>query len=192
VGEAELERLCRLQFCAYAYLKDHDLSGRSGTSARLRGAIEPLTARLADELEELAGTLDGSHRHRDMASDIILEGSQVVYWAILVALRASSTWERLRTDRALLTGDPDLPARTAASLLRAQAVEWRALHVEDRDMVARCQATLALVGQACATLQVDPLVLVEADLAELRAKPYLAAYFEMITADPGATSRVRS
>jgi phosphoribosyl-AMP cyclohydrolase len=175
--ESDLERLCRLQFGAYAFLKDNDLSAESGTSARSRGPIQSLIERLTDELLELAGALDGSHRHRDLASDVALEGGQVVYWATLVALRAGGTWEQLRTDRALLTAEPGFAASTAAALLRAQATEWNADSECDRTVVARCQSSIALVGQACAVAAVGPIDLITHDLAELRAKPYLAAFF---------------
>jgi phosphoribosyl-AMP cyclohydrolase len=175
-GANELEALCRLQFGAYAYLRDHDLSAVSGTSARLRGDDDP-ARRLADEIEELAGVLVGSHRHHDSASDVILEGSQVVYWATLNALRAGATWETVRTDRALLTGDAELAPETAAALLRAQAAEWRVLETGDRAVVARCQASIALVGQACASAALDPIDLVRRDLEELRARTYLYPYF---------------
>jgi phosphoribosyl-AMP cyclohydrolase len=176
-NEAELKRTCRLQFGAYAYLNVNDLSAESGTSARLHDPSAPLASRLAGELDELAGALDGSHRHRDLPNDVVLEGSQVVYWATLVALRAGATWERLRTDRALLTGEPDLPIETAAALLRAEATAWRGLATRGQDVVASSQAALALVGQACASVGISPLVLVTSDLAELRARPYLTAYF---------------
>ncbi|MCC6312516.1 MAG: phosphoribosyl-AMP cyclohydrolase [Thermomicrobiales bacterium] len=53
----------RLLYGAYAWLRDHDLSAESGTSRRLRIEDGTIEGRVADELTELAGVLDGSHRH---------------------------------------------------------------------------------------------------------------------------------
>ena len=45
-----------LLWCAYVYLRDHDLSEQSSTSRLLRsGDTAYLRGRLADELGELAG-----------------------------------------------------------------------------------------------------------------------------------------
>ena len=177
-GEArELESATRVQFGAYAYLRDNDLAAVSGTSARLRSAEDTVAERLADELRELAGALDGSHRHRDLAGDVLLEGGQILYWAILASLRAGGSWERLRPDRALLTADPDLSGAASVAMLRAEADRWSADRSGGSDVDARCHATLALVGQACRVAGVDPRSVVEADLSELRAKAYLDPYF---------------
>ena len=161
---------------AFAFLRDNDLSAASGTSARLRSAKDHVSGRVADELRELAGVLDGSHRHTGLQADVLLEGTQVVYWLVLSALRAGATWSDLRPDRALATHDAlDIP--TVARLLRAESRRW-ALAVEGgAGHVARCHAALALVGQACHAAGVAPLDVVESDLTALRRKPYLAPYF---------------
>ena len=67
----------RLWYRAYEFLRDNDLAAESGTSRRLRTPNEPLAERLADELRELAGVLDGSHSHQGFIADVLLEGSQV-------------------------------------------------------------------------------------------------------------------
>lgn len=173
----DLEPTTRLLFGAYAFLRDHDLAAVSATSGRLRAADDvDLASRLADELRELAGALDGTHRHGDPTSDVLLEGSQVLYWTVLLALRAGATWESLRPDRALVTDDDTIGPAVAASLLRAEADRWAAAPAAE-PVVARCHATLGLVGQACRAAAVPVLTMLEADLAALRAKPYLAPYF---------------
>jgi hypothetical protein len=50
---------------------------------------------------------------------------------------------------------------------------------------AAAHATLALVGQALRTGDVDPIQPIETDLADLRSRPYLAPHFagEEPTAD---------
>src|SRR5215217_1320356 len=98
-----LTDLTKQLYGAYSFLRDNDLEAVSGTSARLRATEDVVTSRLGDELEELAGALDGSHRHQDLAADVLLEGTQVLYWSTLVALRAGATWDDVRPDRALDT-----------------------------------------------------------------------------------------
>lgn len=171
-----LTQACRTQFDAYRFLRDHDLGSNSGTSARLRAVTDDVSVRIGDELKELAGALDGSHRHRDLAADVRLEGGQVLYWSILAALRAGATWEALRPDRALQTTEPDLSTAATVALLRAEADRWSA-PAPGSDIVAACHATIALVGQACLIGGVKVADLVADDLTALRSKPYLAAYF---------------
>lgn len=166
----------RLLYGAYAHLRDHDLAAVSGTASRLRAERPEIERRLADELEELAGVLDGSHAHADPQADVVLEGSQVVYWTTLVAVRDRVTWAALRMDRALATGEAGMDPRMVARILRAEAERWR-LGPGDEETAPRCHATLALVGQACLTAGVDPLDVVRHDLRSLRERPYLADYF---------------
>jgi phosphoribosyl-AMP cyclohydrolase len=167
----------RLQFGAYEHLRENDLTAVSRTSVRLRADEDTAGDRIADELRELAGVLDGSHRHQDLAADVHLEGGQVLYWVILAALRAGGTWERLRPDRALPTTDPELSLAMSVAMLRAEADAWSG-DGPTSDVVAHCHATLALIGQACCLVGVDPLSIVEADLSELRTRSYLAPYFD--------------
>ncbi len=167
----------QLQYGAYAFLRDNDLESESDTSRRLRRTDGGLRARLADELRELAGVLEGEHRHSDFASDVLLEASQAIYWALLVAIHAGATWERLRPDRALATAEDSLPATTMAKLLRADAHDWQHANPDKHEVVSSAHATLALVGQACRSGGMDPLVAVQFDLNELRARSYLSGYF---------------
>ena len=195
--DARLEEATRALFGAYAHLRDQDLAAVSSTSGRLRGAGGDLAPRVADELQELAGALDGSHVHHGRDQDVPLEAGQVLYWLMLVALRAGATWEQVRPDRALATADGAAgqggegragragpSAETVARVLRADAAAW-ALASPAGAVAARCHATIALVGQACRAASVDPLAVAEADLVELRTRPYLAAYFAG-PADPPA------
>ena len=172
-----LAEATRLQFAAYAYLRDNDLTAVSGTSARLRSMDEPIAPRIADELRELAGVLDDEHRHTDPTSDLRLEASQAVYWVLLAALRHGAMWTQLRPDIALETFDEAISAETGSRLLRADADRWEALPESDRDLPARGHATLALVGQACRGRDIDPLSVIEMDLADLLSRPYLEPFF---------------
>ena len=73
-----------------------------------------------------------------------------------------------------------------AQLLRAEARRWSADEQSEDDIAARAHATLALAGQACASAGLDPLTVVETDLAELKSRPHLAPSFS------AAVDRLRS
>lgn len=161
---------------AYAWLRDNDLSAQSSTSARLHGDGADLPGRVADELGELAGVLDGSHRHRGETDDALLEGSQSLYWLALVATKRDVGWPQVRPDRALATVEPGISRSSAAAMLRAEGAGWR-----DAAITAitpeQVHAAMAIVAQGVATVGLDPLDLIRADLADLRSRAYLAGYF---------------
>jgi phosphoribosyl-AMP cyclohydrolase len=174
-----LAEATRQQFGAYAYLRDHDLTSESETSRRLRhsDSDKEFRSRIADELRELAGVLDGQHRHDGREHDVLLEASQVIYWLLLESLRNGVTWMTLQPDRALTTVDLQLPAATTGRLLRAEADRWSENAPKETDVAASAHATLSLVGQACVSAGLDPLAAVQYDIVELESRPYLAPYF---------------
>jgi phosphoribosyl-AMP cyclohydrolase len=172
-----LAEATRRQFGAYTYLRDHDLTSESETSRRLRQTDQHFRSRIADELRELAGVMDGEHRHEGTERDTLLESSQVIYWLLLESLRNGVTWMRLRPDRGLATVDAQLPAATIGRLLRAEADRWSDTTREQPDVAAAAHATLSLVGQACVSAGLDPIAAVQVDLADLESRPYLAPYF---------------
>ena len=176
-----LAEATRRQFDAYAYLRDHDLTSESETSRRLRQSDQQFRSRIADELRELAGVMDGEHRHAGREADALLESSQVIYWLFLESLRNGVTWMVLRPDRALATTDEQLPVTTVSRLLRAEADRWSDNARNLPDVAAAAHATLSLVGQACVCAGLDPLAAVQVDLAELESRPYLAPYFRQGT-----------
>lgn len=178
-GEANtgdnLAALCRGHYAAFCYLRDHDLSADSRTSALLHDPTTRFGRRIGDELAELAGVLEGTHRHSSFPADVALESGQALYWITLAAIQQRITWAELRPDRALLTGSDELPDKTLATMLRAESRRW---HGEGQPAVdaARLHAALALVGQALHAGGVAPEDVIAADLAELQAKPYMANY----------------
>jgi len=176
-----LAEATRRQFGAYAYLRDHDLTSESETSRRLRNFDENSRGRIADELRELAGVLDGDHWHAGREHDVLLEASQVIYWLLLDALRNGFTWMTLRPDRALATADAQLPTETVSRLLRAEADRWSEGGPSHSDVAAAAHATLSLVAQACVSAGIDPLAAVQLDIAELESRSYLAPYFGQTT-----------
>jgi phosphoribosyl-AMP cyclohydrolase len=168
---------------AYAALKHDNWEARSGTSRLLRDRDDRVTSRIADELNELAGALDGTHRHVDATSDVALEGGQVCYWVALRCIRDDLTWEQVRPDRAL-DASPDIDESvtdTIAALLRRQSDIW--ISETPQDIAALAHGTLAMVADACKVAGVDPASLIVADLNEMRTRSYLEKYFATIDGD---------
>jgi phosphoribosyl-AMP cyclohydrolase len=161
---------------AFVWLRDNPLDTKSRTSSLLRGPEPSFAGRIADELAELAGVLDGTHRHSDLHGDVLLEGSQCLYWLCLAAIAGGVSWATLRPDRALDTAEPSISASMAASLLRSDAEAWRSTS-RDETSASRIHQSMALVAQAAQSTGLEPLSLVRRDLDELRAKPYLSPYF---------------
>jgi phosphoribosyl-AMP cyclohydrolase len=172
-----LAEATRRQFGAYAYLRDHDLTSESKTSRRLRDSHQNFRRRIADELRELAGVLNGEHRHAGPEHDLLLEASQVIYWLLLESLRNRITWMTLRPDRALATVDALLPVATVGRLLLAEANRWSEDMRANLDVAAAVHASMSLVGQACVSAGLDPLAVIQFDIAELESRAYLAPYF---------------
>ena len=156
-----------------ALLRDRDLTAESATSRLLRSPDDAITPRIADELSELAGVLDGTHVHTTQADDAALEGGQVCYWLALKGIHAGLTWDQVRPDRALdAPDDGDLPSKTAlATMLRAQAGKWSADRPDD--LPARIHETFAVAAAAMTSLGIAPLDVIRADLDSLRSRPYL-------------------
>lgn len=165
-------------WAAYEALRDHDYSRESGTSRLLRQGEDRVTERIIDELGELAGALDGSHRHSGQLADIELEGGQVLYWTVLRCVRDRLTWDQVRPDRAL---DPprreDVPTATVlATLLRHQADGWK--HGSSGSEPATLAFdSMRLVANACVIAGVAPTALIRADLNEMRTRRYLELFF---------------
>jgi phosphoribosyl-AMP cyclohydrolase len=172
-----LAEATRRQFGAYAYLRDHDLTSESETSRRLRDSHQNFRRRIADELRELAGVLNGEHRHAGPEHDLLLEASQVIYWLLLESLRNRITWMTLRPDRALATVDALLPVATVGRLLLAEANRWSEDMRANPDIAPAVHASMSLVGQACVSAGLDPLAVIQFDIAELESRAYLAPYF---------------
>jgi hypothetical protein len=166
-----LAGLTRQWWGAYEYLRDTDLSAESGTSRSLRTPDLNVLDRIRDELTELAGVLDGSHVHTNQANDLLLEGSQCCYWIVVEALRRGLSWDDVRPDRALDVAEASVGPEMAATILRAEA---QALNSFSAGIAMHL---LQLVAESARVLDVEPRALIERDLAELRQRPYLAAYF---------------
>lgn len=75
-------------FGVFVTLRDSNQFLESGTSKMLREKdAEFFQKRAEQELSELTGVVDGSHRHSDdFEQDFLLESSQVFYWLALAAI----------------------------------------------------------------------------------------------------------
>ena len=162
---------------AYEYLRDEDL-GDVSTTARLLWSAKPrLEDRLADELVELAGVLRGTHHHVDHAADVVLEASQCLYWLALLSARqrlAAGAWlAPLSSLRAPVERD-----RAIETLILA-AEYWGefAAKREPDDPLRLTAGTAISIADAVRAARVDLESVFARDLADLRSRPYLAAYF---------------
>jgi phosphoribosyl-AMP cyclohydrolase len=159
---------------AYEFLRQHDLEAVSGTSRRLRDATSSLTPRIQDELDELAGVLDGTHVHRDQKADLLLEGSQVCYWIASESVRIGAEFSDVRPDRAMdIPSGESLDPATVATLVRhaASSVDSGPLSAQ------QAHSLFALVANAAISLGLEPLEVVRRDLEDLRSRDYLSSYF---------------
>lgn len=181
-GSTGLATSTRRWWGAYESLRDNDWESSSGSSRLLRDRTDRVTSRIADELKELAGALDGTHRHVDQASDVALEGGQVCYWIALRCIRDGLTWMQVRPDRALDASASVGEGATAslAGLIRREADFW--LAGSDLDIAALAHGSMAMVAAACAVSDVMPSSLIMADLNEMRTRAYLQSYFESVDA----------
>ena len=162
---------------AYEYLRDHDLATDSSTSARLRSG-EDVRSRVADELGELAGILDGSHKHGTFVDDIALEAGQVLYWMTLLAIGAGLTRHDLDLVRVIQSPGTTSFTGVAGERLTLLAIGslWPA--VSTPDLVVQIQTTVATLARVCALTSVDFQRLIENDLSSLATRPYLAGHFD--------------
>lgn len=169
--------LTRLWWSAYHELANAGHKEHSATSRLLHAEDDRVTSRIADELRELAGALDRSHRHQDVETDVLLEAGQVCYWTVLRCIRDGVSWNDVRPDRALvsLSAHDVAPVPTTATLIRRLADTWTREATPDLPELAH--ETMASVARACTLAGVEPDAVIRADLDDLRSRPYLADFF---------------
>ncbi len=178
--EPSPEMMTKAWLGAYGFLGERDLSDLSNTSKLLHDPYFDPQPRITDEIRELAGILDGSHSHGTPSDDVLLEGTQVLYWIALTAIKTGLSWNDLRPDRALETATPDIAGSLIAEMLRLKAEAWAGF---TGTSAASLHEAIALVSQAARSMDIEPMDLVRADLAELRSKPYLSDYFDSAPAN---------
>jgi phosphoribosyl-AMP cyclohydrolase len=171
-SNASLEAKLRQLYGIYLYLRDHDLSEESNTSRLLQERSQGyLVARLADELQELAGVQSGEHLHTGRQPDTILEASQVEYWLLLLAGTRNLRYDDFTPHSAILRG-----YSTGKTQNEEEAIEQRQhclnmLNTNDPSEIAQgLQLGFDLIGQACAGGGVSPLAPAEFDLEQMQRK----------------------
>ena len=170
-----LERELRAIYGAYEYLRDHDLAAVSTTSRLLHECdLAYLARRARDEMEELRGAVAGTHGHGGGRADIVLEAYQTLYWLLLLAVAAGDRYDDVRPHEMLA---PDLPAGfiTVPHPLSIDAP--RGVSDQPHRQTALGEG-LAIVAGLCHKAGLAVEAAVQRDLAELRARPYLAPYWD--------------
>ncbi len=179
---SSLEQDLRAVYGAYAYLRAHDLVAVSTTSRLLRdGDLSFLAGRVRDELDELDGTVAGTHGHGNGRADVVLEAYQSLYWLLLLAVAGGDIYDEARPHEALVAGgegvggvEPQPLPPSSAEVMGDATRRRRFLRVG-----------FGLVGARCRRGGVDVAAAVARDLAELRGKPYLAPYWAAPAGDGG-------
>ena len=161
---------------AYEYLRDNVEPDISGTARLLQETEGNTSARIADELEELAGAFDGTHQHGDQRDDIILEASQVFDRLLIGSLSQQISAEQLNLPQALSASSDAVEPATATALLNSEARKRRGstAPVEAADVITIVENVSRLVS----ALGIAPLEIVEADLSEMHSREYLEPFFE--------------
>ncbi|HEU5228442.1 MAG TPA: phosphoribosyl-AMP cyclohydrolase [Ktedonobacteraceae bacterium] len=164
VLESELRQL----YNAYTYLRDNDLSTESNTSRLLQEhSLSYLLSRLADELQELADVQSGEHIHSGRQPDTILEGSQVGYWLLLIAVGKNLLYNDFMPHASIFSG-------YHAQYSEGKVVEMRqdclSLLASDQraGVVQGLHLGFAFIGWACAQAGISPLEPAKYDLEQMR------------------------
>lgn len=166
----KLEEDLRLLYGAYIYLRDNDMSEESNTSRLLQERSHSyLVARLADELQELAGVQNGEHVHSNREDDTILEGSQVSYWLLLLASTHNLRYDDFLPHASLLSGYHEQYTENKAIEQQQDCLSLLTAN-EPNTIIQGLHLGFALVGWACAEAKISPLAPAEFDLEQMRRK----------------------
>ena len=166
----------RQLYTAYLYLQNNDLSEELNTSRLLLEHNSGyLTARLADELQELTGVQSGEHVHSDRQSDTILEGSQVAYWLLLLAATGNLNYDDFTPHISIVQGYSEgIATKNISTVEKAIEQQQNCLTLlvtdERSQMIQGLHIGFTLIGRACAQADVNPLAPSEYDIEQMRRK----------------------
>ena len=168
--QQKLEKELRQLYNVYLYLRDNDMSEESNTSRLLQEHSHSyLVARLADELQELAGVQTGEHVHSGREEDTILEGSQVNYWLFLLASTHNLSYDDFMPHSSIMSGYHEQYSEGKSIELQQDCLSLLAAN-ELNTIVQGLHLGFALVGWACAEAKISPLAPAEFDLEQMRRK----------------------
>ncbi len=146
------------------------MSEESNTSRLLQEHSHSyLVARLADELQELAGVQTGEHVHSGREEDTILEGSQVNYWLFLLASTHNLSYDDFMPHSSIMSGYHEQYSEGKSIELQQDCLSLLAAN-ELNTIVQGLHLGFALVGWACAEAKISPLAPAEFDLEQMRRK----------------------
>ncbi|GAC1566851.1 MAG: hypothetical protein NVS3B14_11040 [Ktedonobacteraceae bacterium] len=166
----QLENVMRQLYSFYIYLRDHAMSEESNTSRLLQEHTPAyLAARLADELQELAGVQSGEHQHSDRQSDTRLEGSQVGYWLLLLAATYNLKYQEFLPHTAILRGYEERVSAEQSIDLRQRCLNLLTTN-DPAHVIQGLEIGFQLIGWACAEAQISPLSPPEFDLQQMNRK----------------------
>ncbi len=175
---------------AYCYLGNNDLSAVSRTSRLLHERDAGyLVARLCDELGELRGVIEGTHRHSGLPADLILEGSQVLYWTCLLAVvtpyeftaSMSPPFFSFHSQRSSSGGEmmtaPIIAREIRRVILKLEEVTGETSGADDARRAALLQEVFGLLVECCRLHGIDARDIIRHDLDEMKGRSYLQPYF---------------
>ncbi|GCE16462.1 phosphoribosyl-AMP cyclohydrolase [Dictyobacter kobayashii] len=166
----ELEQALRQLYAVYLSLRDQDHTATSNTSRLLHEKNHGfLAGRLRDELGELIGVERGEHVHTGLQEDTALEGSQVGYWLFLLAAINQMNYDTFNPHSAILQGFTAHYTVAQIDELRQQAIEQLSGN-EPIQHIRGLLAGFSIIGWACVSAGISPLVPVEYDLDQMRRK----------------------
>jgi phosphoribosyl-ATP pyrophosphohydrolase len=152
---------------------------KSGTlDLLIKGDRAKLLTRWGEEMEELCGVLDGTHK-----DSYLMEATQTFYWGCLFAVTSNATWESLNFDTGRIqagTCKIDIVPEVLASVRRLVAIGPDAVKPEKLFLVWNA-ADWIYRRQRPAEQQWSIEQLMEADLQDMKKKWYLEPLIAKIT-----------
>jgi hypothetical protein len=143
----------------------------------LAGNRVKLLTRWGEEMNELCGVLDGSHD-----DSYLMESTQTYYWGCLFAVTGGATWDGLKFD--------ELRRQAGGTALASiDDIRVAVKRLVDLGEQAKCEKVFLLWNaadwvyrrQTPAEAQWSIEQLMEADLQDMKKRPYLAPILEQIT-----------
>ena len=90
---SKVKEFSQILFDGFAFLKNEKFRELSNTSkVLLEGNISFVKEKIKEEKEEIIGVLNGTHFHKSLEEDTVLESAQFFYWSSLLAILESKSF----------------------------------------------------------------------------------------------------